>query len=165
MRCCCKTKIITIIKEIIKKECDPVYFNAVYVGGSQDVPPEGSVDFLLSYQSGDFTFLPNTSTITVNEEGIYRIDYAVTLRPTEGLINAAYAVAINGLENPLSFFGMHHNGGTNERIELTGFFITNIPAGATIELKNKSATTDVLAGTGIDNQAVNRASIALQKIG
>ncbi|NFA53956.1 hypothetical protein FDE92_14445 [Clostridium botulinum] len=51
-----------------------------------------------------------------------------------------------------------------ERCELFGTFIASIPAGATITLKNKSATEYILVGTGIDNQAINRSAIILQKI-
>lgn len=38
-----------------------------------------------------------------------------------------------------------------ERLQLFGTFIASIPAGATITLKDKSATEDILAGTGVDN--------------
>ena len=143
----------------------PAYFNAVMQGGYQDVAPEGNVNFLLAFQSGDFSFTPNTAEITVHTGGIYRIDYALLIRPATGLLNIAYAVAINGLENPLSFFGTYANtlAGT-ERLEVSGMFITSIPAGATVTLRNKSSTADYLAGTGIDNQAVNHASILLQRI-
>ncbi len=143
----------------------PAYFNAVMQGGYQTIPPEGEVNFLLAFQSGDFSFTPNTSEIIVNTGGIYRIDYSILVRPASGLINISYAVAINGLENPLSFFGSYSGELTNtERAELTGMFITSIAAGSTVSLRNKSSTEDLLAGTGIDNQAVNHASIILQRI-
>lgn len=143
----------------------PAYFNAVTNGGSQDVPAEGEVTFILAYQSGDFTFVPDTVTITVNTAGIYRIDYTVTLRPVIGLLNAAYAVAINGIENPFSFFGMYSDGlGDGERLEVSGMFLTEIGAGDTVTLKNKSATANRLTGTGVDIQTINRASILIQRI-
>lgn len=145
---------------------EPAYFNAVYNGGGQQVAPEEAIPFLLAYQSGDFTFIPGSSVITVDTPGIYRIDYEVMLRPSNGLINAAYAVAINGIENPLSFFGSYSaNLADTERVLLSGFFIASIPAGATVSLRNKSSTADSLAGTGVDNQATNRSSILIQKIG
>lgn len=145
---------------------EPAYFNAVYNGGGQQVAPEEAIPFLLAYQSGDFTFIPGSSVITVDTPGIYRIDYEVMLRPSNGLINAAYAVAINGIENPLSFFGSYSvNLSDTERVLLSGFFIASIPAGATVSLRNKSSTADSLAGTGVDNQATNRSSILIQKIG
>ena len=75
-------------------------------GGFQDVAPEGSVRFLIAFQSGDFSFTPNTTEITVNTAGVYRIDYSLLVRPAAGQLNIAYAVAINGLENPLSFLGL-----------------------------------------------------------
>lgn len=135
-------------------------------GGFQDVAPEGNIRFLLAFQSGDFLFTPNTAEITVLTEGVYRIDYSILVRPATGLLNAAYAVAINGLENPLSFFGTYSGEVTStERAELTGMFITPITAGSTVVLRNKSSTADYLAGTGIDNQAVNHAAILLQRIG
>ncbi len=138
----------------------PVYFNAVMQGGFQTVAPEDNVRFLLAFQSGDFSFTPNTSEITVNTEGIYRIDYTLLIRPAAGLENIAYAVAINGVENPLSFFGIYSDDAVNtERAELTGMFITSITAGSTVVLRNKSSSADYLAGTGIDNQAVNHAAI------
>lgn len=144
---------------------EPAYFNAVMQGGFQDVPPEGEVKFLLAFHSSDFSFTPNTTQIIVKTEGIYRIDYSVLIRPAAEPLNIAYAVAINGLENPLSFFGVYSNNHTNaERTELTGMFITSIAAGSTVSLRNKSATEDYLAGTGIDNQAVNHACIMLQRI-
>lgn len=134
-------------------------------GGYQDVSPDGSVKFLLVVQSGDFSFTPNTSEITVNTGGVYRIDYSVLARPAAGTINIAYAVAINGVEDPLSFFGTYHDGAADpQRTGLTGMFITSIPAGSTVTLRNRSSTVDHLAGTGIDNQAVNHASILLQRI-
>lgn len=143
----------------------PSYFNAVMQGGFQDIASEGNVKFLLAYQSGDFSFTPNTAEIIVNTAGVYRIDYSVLVRPAAGILNIAYAVAVNGLENPLSFFGTYSDEiVSTERTEVTGMFITSIPAGATVVLRNKSATTDYLAGTGIDNQAVNHASILLQRI-
>lgn len=143
----------------------PAYFNAVMQGGFQSVPPEGEVNFLLAYQSGDFSFRPNTAEIIVNTEGVYRIDYSVLVRPASGLLNIAYAVAVNGLENPLSFFGTYSDQPADtERAEITGMFITPIAAGATVTLRNKSSTEDYLAGTGIDNQSVNHASIILQRI-
>lgn len=143
----------------------PAYFNAVMQGGFQEVAPEKAVNFLIAFQSGDFSFTPNTAEITVNIGGVYRIDYSLLIRPSTGLLNIAYAVAINGLENPLSFFGTYSNELANtQRTELTGMFITHIPAGATVTLRNKSSSTDYLAGTGIDNQAVNHASILLQRI-
>lgn len=143
----------------------PAYFNAVTPGGFQTIPPEGNVNFLIAFQSGDFSFTPNTAEITVNTGGVYRIDYSLLIRPTTRLINAAYAVAINGLENPLSFFGTYSDDLTDsERTELSGMFITSIAAGSTIVLRNKSSTTDYLAGTGVDNQAVNHASILIQRI-
>ncbi len=143
----------------------PVYFNAVMQGGFQTVAPEDNVRFLLAFQSGDFSFTPNTSEITVNTEGIYRIDYTLLIRPAAGLENIAYAVAINGVENPLSFFGIYSDDAVNtERAELTGMFITSITAGSTVVLRNKSSSADYLAGTGIDNQAVNHAAILLQRI-
>lgn len=143
----------------------PVYFNAVMQGGFQTIPPEGDVHFLLAFQSGDFTFIPNTAEITVNIGGVYRIDYSVLARPASGLLNTAYAVAINGLENPLSFFGACSHGlKATERAEVTGMFMAAIAAGSTVTLRNKSSTEDYLAGTGIDNQAVNHASILLQRI-
>lgn len=76
-------------------------------GGFQHIPPEVDVNFLMAFQSGDFSFTPNTSEITVNTGGVYRIDYSLLVRPTSRLLNIAYAVAINGLENPLSFFGTY----------------------------------------------------------
>ncbi len=143
----------------------PAYFNAVMQGGFQDIAPEGNVKFLLAFQSGDFSFTPNTAEITVHTGGIYRIDYNLLVRPAAGLLNLAYAVAINDVENPLSFFGTYSNELTNAvRTELTGMFITSIPSGATVVLRNKSSTADYLAGTGVDNQAVNHASILLQRI-
>ncbi len=143
----------------------PAYFNAVMQGGFQTVPPEGNVNFLLAYQSGDFSFRPNTAEIIVNTEGVYRIDYSILVRPASGLLNIAYAVAINGLENPLSFFGAYSDEPADtRRAEINGMFITPIAAGSTVTLRNKSATEDYLAGTGIDNQAVNHASIILQRI-
>ncbi len=143
----------------------PAYFNAVMQGGFQTVAPEEDVRFLLAYQSGDFSFIPNTSEIIVNTEGVYRIDYSLLIRPATGLLNIAYAVAINGLENPLSFFGTYFNENTDSvRTELTGMFLTSIAAGSTVSLRNKSSTVDYLAGTGIDNQAVNHASILIQRI-
>jgi len=143
----------------------PSYFNAVVQGGFQDVIPEGYVNFLLAVQSGDFSFSPNTAEIVVNTEGIYRIDYSLLIRPGTGLLNIAYAVAINGLENPLSFFGTYSDEQSgSQRTELTGMFITPIAAGSTVVLRNKSSTADYLAGTGIDHQAVNHASILLQRI-
>lgn len=143
----------------------PVYFNAVIPGGFQTISPESDVNFLIAYQSGDFSFTPNTAEITVNTGGIYRIDYSLLIRPATGLLNIAYAVAINGLENPLSFFGTYSDDlADTERIQLTGMFITSIAAGSTVVLRNKSSTTDYLAGTGVDNQAVNHASILLQRI-
>lgn len=144
---------------------EPSYFNAVISGGFQTIPPEGDVNFLIAYQSGDFSFTPNTAKITVNTGGVYRIDYSLLIRPAAGLLNIAYAVAINGLENPLSFFGTYSNELTDkERTQLTGMFITSIEAGSTVVLRNKSSSADYLAGTGIDNQAVNHASILLQRI-
>lgn len=84
------------------------------------------------------------------------------------MLNIAYAVAINGLENPLSFFGTYADELAStertERTEITGMFFTPIAAGSTVTLRNKSSSEDYLAGTGIDNQAVNHASILLQKI-
>ncbi len=149
----------------------PSYLNAVMQGGYQNVPPEGEVKFLLAYQSGDFSFIPNTAEvintaeITVNTGGVYRIDYSLLVRPAPESLNIAYAVAINGLENPLSFFGIYSDELSNkERAELTGMFITSIAAGSSITLRNKSSTEDYLAGTGVDNQAVNHASILLQRI-
>ncbi len=143
----------------------PTYFNAVMQGGFQDIAPEENVKFLLAFQSGDFSFTPNTAEITVNTGGIYRIDYSLLIRPASQLLNIAYAVAINGTENPLSFFGAYTNeADSTERAQLTGMFITSIPSGSTVVLRNKSSTTDYLAGTGIDNQAVNHASIILQRI-
>ncbi len=101
----------------------------------------------------------------MNTAGVYRIDYSLLIRPATGLLNIAYAVAINGLENPLSFFGAYSNDlATTDRIEVTGMFITSIAAGSTVELRNKSSTLDYLAGTGVDNQAVNHAAILLQRI-
>lgn len=41
----------------------PSYFNAVMQGGFQTILPEGDVNFLLAFQSGDFSFIPNTSEI------------------------------------------------------------------------------------------------------
>lgn len=143
----------------------PSYFNAVVSGGNQTVVPEGEVTFVLAYQSGDFTFTPNTAAITVGTAGVYRIDYALLLRPSEGILNAAYAVAVNGLENPLSFFGLYAAElNESERRPLTGMFIAALPAGAVLTLRNKSATADILQGSGVDNQAVNRASILIQRI-
>lgn len=143
----------------------PSYFNAVMQGGFQDVSPEKDVRFLLAFQSGDFSFVPNTADIIVNTGGVYRIDYSVLIRPVTGLLNIAYAVAINGLEHPLSFFGTYSNEtAASERTQLTGMFITSIAPGSTVTLRNKSSTKDYLAGTGIDNQAVNHASIILQRI-
>ena len=144
---------------------EPVYFGAVVSGGNQTVPPEGEVTFLLAYQSGDFTFEANTSAVTVHTAGVYRIDYAVLIRPSNGIINAAYAVAVDGLENPLSFFGLYAEGlAETERRELTGMFITSIRAGSTVTLRNKAASEDILQGTGVDYQAVNRAAILIQRI-
>lgn len=143
----------------------PVYFNAVMQGGFQTIAPEEDVRFLLAFQSGDFSFTPNTVEIMVNTSGIYRIDYSLLVRPTSGLVNIAYAVAINGLENPLSFFGTYADEfSSTVRTELTGMFITRIEAGSTVTLRNKSSTEDYLAGTGVDNQAVNHACILLQRI-
>lgn len=144
---------------------EPAFFNAVISGGYQTIPPEGDVNFLIAYQSDDFSFTPNTAEITVNTGGVYRIDYSLLIRPSSGSLNIAYAVAINGSENPLSFFGTYSDELTDkERTQLTGMFITSIEAGSTVVLRNKSSSTDHLAGTGIDNQAVNHASILLQRI-
>ncbi len=75
---------------------------------------EGNVKFLLAYQSGDFLFTPNTAEIIVNTGEIYRIDYTVLTRPVNGLLNIAYATAINDMENPLLFFGGYTNGLSSE---------------------------------------------------
>lgn len=144
---------------------EPSYFNACANGGAQDVPPGGEVTFQTAYQSGDFVFSPDTSTITVNTAGDYRVDYALTLRPEDGTVNAAYAVAINGVENPFSFAGVRITGlSDGERIELTGAFLASIPAGAAVTLRSKAATINHLAGAGVNNQAVNRSAILLQRI-
>ncbi|MFV3031419.1 hypothetical protein [Clostridium botulinum] len=45
-----------------------------------------------------------------------------------------------------------------------GTFIASISAGAIVTLKDKSATGDILAGTGVNNQAMNRSAIILQRI-
>ena len=101
----------------------------------------------------------------MNTAGVYRVDYALTLRPEDGTVNAAYAVAINGLENPLSFAGVRITGLSDaERIELTGAFLTPIPAGAAVALRSKGSTINHLAGAGVNNQAVNRSAIILQRI-
>ena len=55
-------------------EIQSSYFNAVMQGGYQDVPSEGEVKFLLAFQSGDFSIIPNTPEFTVNTGGIYRVD-------------------------------------------------------------------------------------------
>ncbi|EPY6472744.1 hypothetical protein ACWO4B_003444 [Clostridium sporogenes] len=91
----------------------------------------------------------------------------VNVRPNNALINVAYAVTINGVEHPLSFFGIYSdevNNTDTKRAEVTGMFVASIPTGATVALKNKSATEDILAGTGVDNQAINRSAIILQRI-
>ena len=124
-----------------------------------------AVSSVIPTQSGDFSFTPNTTEITVNTAGVYRIDYSLLVRPAAGQLNIAYAVAINGLENPLSFFGTYSSGlADTQRTEVTGMFIASIAAGSTVALRNKSSTTDYLAGTGIDHQAVNHAAILLQRI-
>ncbi|MCI8327308.1 MAG: hypothetical protein HFI37_05980 [Lachnospiraceae bacterium] len=65
----------------------------------------------------------------------------------------------------MSFFGTYLDELTGkERAELTGTFITPIEAGSTVILRNKSSNADYLAGTGVDNQSVNHASILLQRI-
>ena len=115
----------------------PSYFNAVMQGGFQNIFPDGDINFLLAVQSGDFSFIPNTAEIIVNTEGVYRIDYSVLVRPVYGLLNVAYAVAINGLENPLSFFGTYAEELPNtERMEVTGMFITSIKQSAAIRWKH-----------------------------
>jgi|GEM_PF-2539016 len=144
---------------------EAVYFNAVYIGGLQNVPPNGEVNFLLDYQSGDFEFTRNTSTIIVKMGGIYRIDYVICVRPVIGLLNVSYAVDINGTEHPFSFFGIYSDGlADTERLQVTGMFIAEIEADSTVVLINKSSTDDYLVGTGVDNQAINRASILIHRL-
>jgi hypothetical protein len=143
----------------------PAFFNAVYNGGNQDVAPEGEVCFLQAYQTGDFKFTPNCPVITCNTPGIYRIDYALTLRPSVGQVNAAYAVAICGEEHPFSCFGCYAEGlADEERQELYGSFLTNLTAGETLVLKNKSNTCNHLSSCTPATQTVNRASILIQRI-
>jgi hypothetical protein len=143
----------------------PAFFNAIYNGGNQDVAPEGEVCFMLSYQTGDFQFAPNSPMITCNTPGIYRVEYALTLRPTVGQINAAYAVSICGEEHPFSCFGCYADGlGDEERQELYGFFLTNLAAGETLVLKNKSNTCNHLSSCIPASQTINRASILIQRI-
>ena len=67
----------------------PSYLNAVMQGGYQNVPPEGEVKFLLAYQSGDFSFIPNTAEVIVNTGGVYRIDYSLLVRPAPESLNIA----------------------------------------------------------------------------
>ncbi|MCI9176518.1 MAG: hypothetical protein HFH49_16635 [Lachnospiraceae bacterium] len=65
----------------------------------------------------------------------------------------------------MSFFGAYSDKLTTaDRPAISGMFLTSIAAGSTVVLRNKSSTEDYLAGTGIDHQAVNHASILLQKI-
>ena len=81
-------------------------------------------------QSRDFTFIPNIVTIIVNTAGIHRVDDAVTIRPANARLNIAYAVAINGPENPCPFFGKYSDSlNDTERGELAGMFLAAIPAG------------------------------------
>ena len=81
------------------------------------------------------------------------------------MLNIAYVVSMNGLEHPPSFVGTYADElPSTERTEITGMSFTPIAAGSTVTLRNKSSSEDYLAGTGIDNQAVNHASILLQKI-
>ncbi len=144
----------------------PAWFNAVSVGGSQDLALDENVIFLLSQQTpGDFTFTDGSDIITINTPGTYKIDYEVTLRGTDGTINSAYAIVVNGAEHPFSLFGMHHNGSSSGRFGYTGFLIVqSVTAGTTIQLRHKSSTLDRLDGTGIDGQDINRAAILIQRV-
>ena len=44
----------------------PAYFNAVMQGGFQDISPEENVRFLIAFQSGDFSFTPNTTAVSTS---------------------------------------------------------------------------------------------------
>ncbi|MCC8122719.1 MAG: hypothetical protein LIO58_04180 [Oscillospiraceae bacterium] len=143
------------------------YFNAVYSGGQQEIVPEGDVTFLLAISSADdFSFTSGSTAITVNTGGVYFIEYILCMRPTaDNVLNAAFAVTINGLEFPLSFFGEFNNQlNDSTRINLTGSFVATIPDGAFLTLRNKADTSVILAGTGIDFQAVNCSAITLIRI-
>ncbi|MDR0949228.1 MAG: hypothetical protein LBM69_06915 [Lachnospiraceae bacterium] len=143
----------------------PAFFNAVYNGGAQDVPCDGEVTFLLSYQSGDFQFIPNSTAITVTIPGVYRIDYSLTLRPTIGQVNAVYAILINGEPHPFSFFGTYCDGmGEQELITLRGSFLTDLLADEVVTLCNKSNTCNHLTSATPCSQSINRAAIMIQRV-
>jgi hypothetical protein len=143
----------------------PAFFNAVYNGGAQDVPAGGEVSFLLSFQSGDFEFIPNTGDITVTIPGIYRVDYTLTIRPTIGMVNAVYAVLLNGVPHPFSYFGNYSDGlGDRELVTVRGSFITDILAGEVLSLTNQSDTCNHLTSCTPSSQSINRASILLVRV-
>ncbi|MED1796775.1 hypothetical protein P4V54_29410 [Brevibacillus nitrificans] len=145
----------------------PQYFNAAANGGNQIVQPDEDVIFgLAGLRTGGFSYTPFTTTITVNVAGVYRIDYSLLIQPVETLLNAAYAIVVGGNAHPLSFFGGEYQDLSDvDRVQLAGFALVNVNAGDTITVRNFSATPNTLAGTGVDNQATNRAEIIIQRVG
>lgn len=96
------------------------------VGGNEPIVLNG----LLANAGGAFTFVPPSSTITINETGSYLITFAIH---NQG--NAAFNLTVNGTPvTPLPFTG---NGGgpTTGEVIIT---VTTVPT--TIQLVNANAT-------------------------
>ncbi|MDR0964414.1 MAG: hypothetical protein LBM60_07345, partial [Clostridium sp.] len=106
-----------------------------------------------------------TGSITVTIPGIYRVDYTLTIRPTIGEVNAVYAVMLNGVAHPFSYFGCYSDGlGECELVTVRGCFITDILAGEVLTLTNQSDTCNHLTSSTPSSQNVNRASILIVRV-
>lgn len=156
--CCCRYLSVFSLKKI---KCQ--YFNASSIGGNQVVSLGRHIIFdLLNNKTSAFDFKSDSDLIIINLSGTYYFSYGLTFSTP---VKAAYAVTINGIEYPFSYFGIvSFSESKHKNIHLEGAFISKINAGSAIKIKNIGVENNILTGIGKFNVEVTRAYIFIAKL-
>ncbi|MGG0369658.1 collagen-like protein, partial [Priestia endophytica] len=136
-------------------------YGYVFNTGAQTVNTNTDVVFNTTGSlSGGVSFTA-PSTINVATGGVYMVLYEVVPSFGPGNTAAAYAIRVNGVNQPSATYGMV-NANSISPI-LIGTAILTIPSGATLTIRNVGTTNDTLTTTA-DGATIINASFQLTRI-
>ncbi|SMF85403.1 hypothetical protein SAMN05661091_2993 [Paenibacillus uliginis N3/975] len=118
--------------------------------------------------SPGITHTPGSAIVTVNEGGIYAVDFEVTLALGDlgamDFVQAAWGVTMNNARVNSTESGLLVSESSTLIVNtISSTAIVNIPNGAQLTLRNIGVTADLYVGL-IDGQEVKSASLRLIKI-
>uniref|UniRef100_UPI003CCC23A8 hypothetical protein n=1 Tax=Fredinandcohnia onubensis TaxID=1571209 RepID=UPI003CCC23A8 len=151
-------------------ECREIYCNVYYDGPlTVNVPTGSSVPFdeegECSETDGTPDFVRNATSVTVENAGVYLVNYSVIFNntPATNDVSGVFQIYVDGDPIPASRFGTRVTlastaAGNTTRLQVNGEAIVSIPAGGVLELRNIGGSTvhirTEVAGTPINGAAM-----------